>query len=131
MNLSADQTSPDASGPSSSPGDGPPRGSVMIGPGMLMTNAAPMSVLAKVLTPELERPVLDKTNLNGRFDIRLTWMPEVQSAGGAGDPDAAANAADLPILFTALREQLGLELKAARGPVEFLLIDSAEKPSPN
>jgi len=48
MNLSADQTSPDASGPSSSPADGPPRGSVMIGPGMLMTNAAPMPVLAKV-----------------------------------------------------------------------------------
>jgi uncharacterized protein (TIGR03435 family) len=131
MNLSADQTSPDASGPSSSPADGPPRGSVMMGPGMLMTNAAPMSVLAKVLTPELERPVLDKTDLNGRFDIRLKWMREVQSVGGAGGPDAAASAADLPSLFTVLREQLGLELKAARGPVEFLVIDSAEKPSPN
>jgi len=58
-------------------------------------------------------------------------MPEVQSAGGAGGPDAAANAADLPGLFTALREQLGLDLEAARGPVEFIIIDSAEKPSPN
>jgi uncharacterized protein (TIGR03435 family) len=131
MNLSADQTSPDETRPSFSPADSPPRGSVLMGPGMLIANAAPMSVLAKVLTPELERPVLDKTNLNGRYDIRLKWMPEIQAPGDAGGPDAAANAADLPGLSTALREQLGLELKADRGPVEFLVIDSAEKPSPN
>ena len=55
MNLSADQTSPDETRPSSSPADGPPRGSALMGPGMLIANAAPMSVLAKVLTPELER----------------------------------------------------------------------------
>ena len=58
-------------------------------------------------------------------------MPELQPTGVAGAGDAAANAADLPGLFTALREQLGLELKRDRGPVEFLIIDSAEKPSPN
>jgi uncharacterized protein (TIGR03435 family) len=131
MNLSADQTSPDETRPPSSPFDGPPRGSALMGPGMLMANATPMSVLVKVLTPELERPILDKTNLNGRYDIRLKWMPEVQPAGVAGGLDAPVNAADLPGLFTALREQLGLELKADRGPVEFLVIDSAEKPSPN
>jgi uncharacterized protein (TIGR03435 family) len=131
MNLSADQTSPDETRPPSSPFDGPPRGRALMGPGMLMANATPVSVLVKVLTPELERPVLDKTNLNGRYDIRLKWMPEVQPAGVTGGPDAAANAADLPGLFTALREQLGLELKSDRGPVEFLVIDSAEKPSPN
>jgi uncharacterized protein (TIGR03435 family) len=131
MSQSADQTSPDATGPPSSPADGPPRGSVLIGPGMVVANAASMSVLAKVLTPELERPVLDKTDLNGRYDIRLKWTPEIQPADGAGGPETALNPFDLPGLFTALREQLGLELKAGRGPVEFLTIDSVEKPSPN
>jgi uncharacterized protein (TIGR03435 family) len=100
-------------------------------PGMLMASATPMSVFVKVLTPELERPILDKTNLNGRYDIRLKWMPQLQPTSVTGTPNAAANAADLPGLFTALREQLGLELKSDRGPVEFLVIDSAEKPSPN
>jgi uncharacterized protein (TIGR03435 family) len=131
MNLSADQTSPDETRPPSSPFDGPLRGGALIGPGMLIGNAAPVSLLAKVLTPELERPILDKTNLNGRYDIRLKWMPQLQPRGVAGAPSTAANAADLPGLFTALREQLGLELKADRAPVEFLIIDSAEKPSPN
>jgi hypothetical protein len=58
------------------------------------------------------------------YDFRLKWLPE-------GQPDTMANAADSPGLFTALREQLGLEFKADRGPVEFLIIDSAEKPFPN
>jgi len=102
-----------------------------MGPGMLVANAASMSVLAKVLTPELERPVRDKTSLNGRYDIRLKWMPEIRLAGGAGGQDTQPNVPDLPGLFTALREQLGVELKADRGPVGFLTIDSAEKPSPN
>jgi uncharacterized protein (TIGR03435 family) len=120
LRLSADQTSPDASDPGSSPDGGPPRGSVLMSPGMIMANAASMAVVTRVLTPELERPVLDRTNLTGRFDIRLQWMP-----------DGTANTSDLPTIFTALREQLGLELKSARGPVEFLVIDSAVKPSPN
>jgi len=75
---------------------------------MLLANAASTSVLAKVLTPELERPVLDKTDLNGRSDIRLKWMPEIQSAYVPGGRDPAPNTLDLPSLFTALREQLGL-----------------------
>ena len=130
LSRSADQTSPDATGPSSSPDD-PPRGSVLVGPGLLVANAASMPVLAKVLTPELERPVLDKTNLIGRYDIRLRWTPEIQPTVGTGGQETERNAPDLPGLFTALREQTGLELKAGRGPVEILVIDSAEKPSPN
>ena len=131
MSLSDDQTSPDATEPSSSPTDGPPRGSILKGSGMLIANAVSMSIFAKVLTPELERPVLDKTNLNGRYDIRLKWAPENQPADGAGNQAAAPSPPDLPGLLTALREQLGLEIKADRGPVEFLIIDSAEKPTPN
>jgi uncharacterized protein (TIGR03435 family) len=51
--------------------------------------------------------------------------------GAADVADVVANTADLPPVFTALREQLGLELTSDRGAVEFLVIDSAEKPSPN
>jgi uncharacterized protein (TIGR03435 family) len=88
-------------------------------------------MLANVLAPELERPVLDKTNLTGRYDIRLNWTPEFQAAAGPGNREMAPDLPDLPGLFTALKEQLGLELKAGRAPVEILMIESAEKPSPN
>lgn len=124
LKRSADQASPDASDPAPLPDGQPSRGSVMVAPGMIVANATPMSVLAKVLTPEMERPILDRTDLTGRFDIRLRWMPDVHPAGGA-------DSSDLPTVFTALREQLGLELKSDRGPVEFLVIDSAARPSPN
>ena len=130
---SADLTTPDAGGPSSVSTAGPPRGSALIGRGMLMANAATMSVLAKILASELGRPILDQTNLKSRFDIRLRWTPDpltyAASPDGTDDPDASGT--DLPGLFTALREQLGIEVKSAKGLVEFLVIDSAEKPSPN
>jgi uncharacterized protein (TIGR03435 family) len=132
MTPSADQTTPDAAHPSSASTDGPPRGSALLGRGMLVTNAATMSVLAGILTAELGRPVLDQTNLRSRFDIRLRWTPDAQptaSPDGTSDPDASGT--DLPGLFTALREQLGIEAKSARRAVEFLVIDSAEKPSPD
>jgi uncharacterized protein (TIGR03435 family) len=127
LTRSVDQTSPDAAGPS--PEGDPPRGGALLGPGLLVANAASMSVLAQMLAPELERPVLDTTSLTGRYDIRLQWTPEFRPAIRAGA--VASNASDLPGLFTALREQLGLELKPGRGPVEFLIVDSAEKPGLN
>jgi uncharacterized protein (TIGR03435 family) len=128
---STDQSAPDATGPPSAPTDGPPRGGVLIGRGMLMTNAATMSVLAKMLASELGRPVLDRTNLKSRFDIRLGWTPDAQPAVSPDGTNPDPGRTELPGLFTALREQLGVEVKSARGPVEFLVIDSAEKPSPN
>jgi uncharacterized protein (TIGR03435 family) len=45
--------------------------------------------------------------------------------------DTVPDASDNPSIFTALREQLGLKLERARGPVELLVIDSAEQPTPN
>jgi uncharacterized protein (TIGR03435 family) len=131
MTPSADQITPDATGPSASPEDGPPRGSVLLGRGMLMSNGATMSVLSKVLTSELGRPVLDQTNLKTRFDIRLRWTPDAEPALSTEGIALTASDAEFPGLFTALREQLGIEIKSARAPVEFLVIDAAEKPSPN
>lgn len=70
---------------------------------------------------KLDRPVIDRTGLEGRFDLHLEFVPlEVGSAGNFG-----------PSIFTALQEQIGLKLSPARGPVEVHVIDSVERPSPN
>lgn len=63
------------------------------------------------------RLVVDRTGLTGIFDMDVQWTPDEQGTN-----------ADL---FTALREQLGLELKATRAPVEVIVIDSAQRPSEN
>ncbi len=83
------------------------------------------------LSSLLSRTVVDKTGLSGKYDFDLHWTPDGSAIHGPGDPDAPPSDPNGPSIFTALREQLGLELKAARGPVEMLVIDHAEKPEPN
>jgi uncharacterized protein (TIGR03435 family) len=71
----------------------------------------------------LGRKVLDKTGFTGSYDFQLNW-----AAGNDGNPPPDSNE---PGLFTALQEQLGLKLEPQKAPVEMLIIDRAEKPSPN
>lgn len=79
-----------------------------------------MAVFAEVLSRSAGRIVVDRTGLAGAFDVSLSYAnPSVVAAGGPSDA---------PELFTALQEQLGLKLEATRGPVEVLVIDSAEHP---
>jgi uncharacterized protein (TIGR03435 family) len=93
-----------------------------------------MGDLAGVLqTAVLDRPVIDKSGLQGRWDFTLRWTPDETQFQGMGvripppsnDPDAP------PGLFTAFQEQLGLKLESSRGPVEVLVVDRVEKPSEN
>ena len=71
----------------------------------------------------VDRPIVDNTDLTGLFNLTLTFAPQQLSS-------PAANS-DLPSLFTALQEQLGLKLEAQTGPVEVLVIDHVERPSEN
>ena len=74
----------------------------------------------------MQRPVLDKTGLTGRYDIELEWTPERLQMQSAPALDAGP-----PSIFTALQEQLGLRLESAKGPVKTLVIDHVERPSGN
>jgi uncharacterized protein (TIGR03435 family) len=78
----------------------------------------------------LDRPVIDKTGLTGRFNFRLVYAPDADSSR---EPSPQATLSDPagPAIFTALREQLGLELKSADGPSETLVIDHIERPTTN
>jgi uncharacterized protein (TIGR03435 family) len=87
-----------------------------------------LSQLAAFLTRNVDRPVVDRTALSGRFAFEVSWTDDDSRAAA---PDAAVPAGDRASLFTALRESLGLELEATRGPVEFLVIDGAEQPTPD
>jgi uncharacterized protein (TIGR03435 family) len=85
---------------------------------------ATMDRLAKQLSSSgIDRPVIDKTGLTGSYDLKLNWAPDY---GGPPAPDA--NGVDI---FTAIQEQLGLKLESQKAPIEFLVIDHAEKPSEN
>lgn len=79
---------------------------------------------------ELRRSVIDKTGLTGSYDVHLKWTLD-PLAPAASDSPGVPPAPDGPSIFTSLREQLGLRLESAKGPVEVLVIDHVEKPSEN
>lgn len=93
--------------------------------------------VVQLLTQALNKPVSDKTGLTGLYDYELTFDPEVllriASQAGVNVPPGAANLppSDSPSLVTAIREQLGLKIENDKGPVEVLVIDSAEMPTPD
>jgi uncharacterized protein (TIGR03435 family) len=76
------------------------------------------------------RYIINRTGLNGNFDIQLKWSPDETLALG---PESAAPSDDPggSSLFTALQQQLGLKLESQKGPVPLLIIDRADKPPSN
>jgi uncharacterized protein (TIGR03435 family) len=75
------------------------------------------------------RPVLDQTGLSGTFDFTLEWTPQLnvpEPPGSTFQTDESG-----PTFLEALKEQLGLKLESTTGPVNVLVIDHVEEPSPN
>jgi len=118
--------------PSASAADDPPALISTVYPDHMLLPArnATMAEFTSLLQRAvLDRPVVDKTGLAGRYDFDLTWAPdETQFGGGVPVPSADAPAAPF---FTAIEQQLGLKLEATRGPVNALIVDGVERPSAN
>jgi uncharacterized protein (TIGR03435 family) len=102
-----------------------PRGMMRMGAGTLELEDMPLSTFIEQLSYSLNRTVINKTGLNGKYDLSLKWTPD--------DQEPADNSSDnqAPHLFTALQEQLGLKLEPSKGPVDTLVIDHVELPSAN
>jgi uncharacterized protein (TIGR03435 family) len=75
----------------------------------------------------LSKPISDKTNLAGRYDVELRWTPEsVEMRSNS------LSEQNVPSIVTAIQEQLGLKLQPSKVPVRVLVIDHIEKkPSDN
>jgi uncharacterized protein (TIGR03435 family) len=76
-----------------------------------------------------ERPVIDKTGLDKFYDFTLSFSPEVPP--GFNKENLPPGLLDRPTIFDALKQQLGLKLEPQKGPVEFYVIDHAEKSAAN
>lgn len=102
---------------------------IRFGKGLIAGQAAPIGPttndrpsLVRTLSSYLQRPVLDKTGLEGLYDFSLEWAPSDGQGADQGGPS----------IFAAVQEQLGLKLLQSNGPtapVQVLVIDHAEKPS--
>jgi uncharacterized protein (TIGR03435 family) len=92
----------------------------------LSSDKMPMANLADFIASSAGRPVVDRTGLTGAYALWLSWTDDSRVAGNQATGEVPG-----PSIFTALEEQLGLKLEPGRGPGEFLIIDSVEKPSEN
>jgi len=93
----------------------------------LLNTRTTMPALANVFSNWRERVVLDRTGLQGTFDLKLEWVPDENVR--PEEPEIASRPG--ASLFTAVQEQLGLRLEPRKGPVEILVIEGAERPSEN
>jgi bla regulator protein BlaR1 len=100
--------------------------------GLIQFGGLPLSEFAGALSnsPDIGRSVVDRTGLTGNWDFELTYTPDRLPFRPPGQ-DPPAFDPNGPSLSTAMQEQLGLKLESIRGPMEVLVIDSVERPSPN
>jgi uncharacterized protein (TIGR03435 family) len=93
-------------------------------------NAQP-ATMANLLSDlgDFDRPVIDQTGLQGRYDFRIKWSPEPNS--NMLPPGANTTDPQGPPFVRALKEQLGIKLQATRVMLPALVIDHIERPTPN
>ena len=111
--------------PPPAPGVRPTCGAIG-GVASLTGGAVQLTILTGMLASALGRPVIDKTSLDGRFDIDFRAAPPQAGPSVAGSP-----LAELPSVFTAVEDQLGLKLVPGRAAIDVLVIDRLEMPEEN
>ena len=104
------------------PLNGVSSGSMTMHDGSLTGHDLRVEWFAKALTSQVQRTVVDKTGLTGKYDFQMKWTR---------DDAPAADDSGAPPIFKALEEQLGLKLVATKAPVEVLVVDRAEMPAEN
>jgi len=104
--------------------------------GMLTVDAQATTLddFARFVLGVMDRPVINKTGIQGRFDFHLEYAPDETSSPAVPSALPRASIASEPSgppIFTAVQQQLGLRLDPKKGPGEYLVIDRVERPSEN
>jgi uncharacterized protein (TIGR03435 family) len=99
----------------------------------LSVSGQPISTLVNSLSADLSSLVVDRTGLEGMFDYVVEYESQrtAASLGGRGGLDANSTESPKPPLRSAIEGQLGLKLESADGEVPILVIDAAERPTPD
>jgi len=110
--------------------DDPPQLVGVVYPGKIDVPATSVTMddfVAMLQRATLDRPTVNRTGLEGKYDFDLYWAPDETQYGG--QVPVAPDDAPSPPLFTAVQEQLGLKLEATRGMVSAMVVEGAVRPS--
>ena len=94
---------------------------VLLGRRAVEMNGQPVPYFASSVALMIGAPIIDRTDLSGFYDIKIEWTPAETPDGGT----------DHVPLFIAIEEQLGFKLERSKGPIDVLVIDAVERPTPN
>ena len=92
-----------------------------MGGGVLKGTGMTLPEIAERLSGPAGRMIIDKTGLEGRYDVDMNWA--VEDSPESNDPR--------PSFFTAIEEQIGLRLVSSKSTLNTVAIDSLAKPSEN
>jgi uncharacterized protein (TIGR03435 family) len=124
--------------------DGPLGGIEMVATGWIRGTRVAPGFLAEALSRLVDRPVIDRSAVNGVIDFNLTFTPVNASPAGDATMECPADVQmmaerrkidrgtlECPSIFTAVQEQLGLRLDSQRAPLEVLVVDAVSEPTEN
>lgn len=100
-------------------------------PGTLPSRNATMAELAQSMqSAVLDRPVIDRTGIEGRYDFTIDWQPDETQFLSFGPQQPQADTGK-PDIFKAYQEQLGLKIEGVRAPADVMVVDKVERPGEN
>ena len=102
----------------------------------LEANGSNLGAVARLLYLVVDRPVIDRTGIQDRFDFDVEFAPEqaptaFRPPGDPPPPPPASTEEPTARIYTAFEEKLGLKLESAKGPREYVVIDHVERPTRN
>jgi uncharacterized protein (TIGR03435 family) len=112
-------------------GAAPPSCGILFSLGNLVARGMTMPALADHLSMWVDRIVIDRTGLQGQFDLSLKWLPDRVPETGSSSTSNLAIDPNAPSIYTAVQEQLGLRLEALQGLADVFVIERAGRPTVN
>jgi uncharacterized protein (TIGR03435 family) len=94
-------------------------------------NPTTLDSFCKLLGLVLDRPVIDRTGIAGKYSFKFEFLVDQSTPGVLDLPGAGSEILPAASIFTAVQEQLGLKLVPMKGPRDYLVIDRIERPSEN
>ena len=104
-------------------------GVIMGGPGHMNFRGVTMETLAAQLSSRVGRSVVDRSGLQGRYDLDVEFAPPPVGSDGSDPTLGDRPSSEAPSIYTALQEQLGLKLDSQKRSIDVTVIDSAERPT--
>lgn len=105
---------------------------LLVAQGTIEAESATMPDLAMFLTAVNQgEQIIDKTGLTGKYDFTIKYAQEMEPGSSESEPDSSSAPPNGPPLPTALKEQLGIQLKPGKALLETFVVDHIERASPN